>query len=102
MIAAKEAHTFVFLVRGLVMVFCGITFPISVMPGWMQGIARWLPPTYIIQAMRKAMLTGRRVPGCCPELIPLVFFGLFWVAAGFLVFNWMDRRARRIGSIGTY
>lgn len=32
-ITVKEANTFVFLVRGLVMIFCGITFPISVLPG---------------------------------------------------------------------
>ncbi len=101
-ITAKEAHTFVFLVRGLVMVFCGITFPISVMPGWMQGVARWLPPTYVIQGMRKALLAGATPRQMLPELVPLVFFGLFWVIAGFLVFQWMDRRVRRIGSIGTY
>ncbi len=101
-ITAKEAHTFVFLVRGLVMIFCGITFPISVMPVWMQAAARWLPPTYVIQGMRKAMLAGASLTQLLPELLPLLLFGLFWVLAGFLVFQWADRRARRIGSIGTY
>ena len=28
-ITAKEAQNFVFLVRGLVMIFCGITFPVT-------------------------------------------------------------------------
>ena len=69
-ITAKEAHTFVFLVRGLVMIFCGITFPISVVPGWMQGVARWLPPTYVIQGMRKAMLSGAPPGQMLPELAP--------------------------------
>ncbi len=36
-ITAKEAHNFVFMVRGMVMIFCGITFPVSILPGWMQG-----------------------------------------------------------------
>jgi ABC-2 type transport system permease protein len=44
-ITAKEAHNFVFMVRGLVMIFCGVTFPVSLTPGWMQGVARWLPQT---------------------------------------------------------
>jgi ABC-2 type transport system permease protein len=40
-IAAREANAFVFLVRGLVMIFCGITYPIAVPPpGWMQGVAQ--------------------------------------------------------------
>jgi ABC-2 type transport system permease protein len=89
-IAAKEAHTFVFLVRGLVMVFCGITFPISVMPGWMQQAAGWLPPTYIIQGMRKAMLTGP-VSKICFRYYPAGPLGFFF-AAGFLVFNLMHHR----------
>ena len=101
-IAAKEAHTFVFLVRGLVMIFCGITFPIAVMPVWMQKVAFWLPPTHIIQGMRKAMLIGAGFQALLPELIPLAFFGVFWMVTGFLVFRWMDRRARRKGTIGTY
>ena len=101
-ITAKEAHTFVFLVRGLVMIFCGITFPISVMPVWMQSVARWIPPTYVIQGMRKAMLAGASPARLLPELTPLLAFGLFWILTGYLVFRWMDHRARKLGSIGTY
>src|ERR1041385_8079315 len=54
-LAAKEANAFVFLVRGLVMIFCGITYPISVLPGWMQAVAVWLPQTYVIHGMRTAV-----------------------------------------------
>jgi ABC-2 type transport system permease protein len=42
-ITAKEAQNFVFMARGLVMIFCGITFPVSVLPGWMQGIPNGCP-----------------------------------------------------------
>ena len=57
-ITAREANAFVFLVRGLVMIFCGITYPIAVLPGWMQGVAQFLPQTYIIYGFREAMLNG--------------------------------------------
>ncbi len=39
------------------MIFCGITFPIGLLPDWMQSIANWLPQTYIIHAMRTAALS---------------------------------------------
>lgn len=101
-ITAKEANAFVFLVRGLVMVFSGITFPLSVLPGWMQAVSRWLPPTYVIHGMRSALLAGAGFRQLLPDLSALAGFGLFWLVAGYLLFNWMERRARQTGAIGQY
>ncbi|HEY6072340.1 MAG TPA: ABC transporter permease [Anaerolineales bacterium] len=101
-ITAKEANAFVFLVRGLVMIFCGITYPLSVLPGWMQPIAKWLPQTYIIHAIRSASLSRDGFPAIAGDLQALLLFGAFWLTFGYLVFNWMERRARQSGAIGQY
>jgi ABC-2 type transport system permease protein len=101
-LAAKEAHAFVFLVRGLVMIFCGISYPISVLPGWMQSVAAWLPQTYVIHWLRGAALNGAGLSALWPDLWPLLGFGVFWLAAGYAAFVWMNRRTRRTGSLGQY
>ncbi len=101
-ITVKEANAFVFLVRGLVMIFCGITFPISVLPGWMQSVAQWLPPTYAIHGLRQAILAGASFQAVLPDLVSLVGFGATWLIVGYLVFSWMERRARQTGAIGQY
>ena len=101
-ITVKEANAFVFLIRGLVMIFCGITFPISLLPGWMQSFAMWLPPTYLIHGMRAAAFSNAGVTELLPDLIPLVLFGIFWLIFGYFAFIWMERRARRTGAIGQY
>jgi ABC-2 type transport system permease protein len=101
-ITAKEANAFVFLVRGLVMIFCGITFPISILPGWMQSVSKWLPQTYIMHAVRSAALSKEGFPAIQGDLLVLGLSGLFWLAAGYLAFNWMERQARRTGAIGQY
>jgi ABC-2 type transport system permease protein len=101
-ITLKEANAFVFLVRGIVMIFCGITFPISILPDWMRPIANWLPQTYIIHAIRSASLSTEGLPAIRGDLQALALFGIFWLTAGYLVFNWMERRARRTGAIGQY
>jgi ABC-2 type transport system permease protein len=101
-ITAREANAFVFLVRGLVMVFSGVTVPVAFLPGWMQAVAAWLPPTYTIRAMRSAALGAASLPQLLPDLLALALFGLFWLALGYLAFTWMDRRARRTGAIGQY
>jgi len=101
-ITAKEASAFVFLVRGVVMIFCGITFPVLLLPEWMQLVAGWLPQTYMIEAMRMVTLGGADLRAVAPDLAALAGFGVFWLAVGFLVFGWMDRRARQAGTIGQY
>jgi ABC-2 type transport system permease protein len=101
-ITVKEANAFVFLLRGLVMIFCGITFPISLLPGWMQAFARWLPPTYLIHGMRAAAFSNAGINDLLPDLIPLLLFGVFWLVVGYSTFLWMERRARRTGAIGQY
>jgi ABC-2 type transport system permease protein len=101
-ITAREAHAFVFLVRGLVMIFCGVTYPIAMLPGWMQAVTQWLPQTYMIHAMRLAALTPVTLSDLMPDLGPLALFGLFWLVAGYVMFNIMERRARQTGAIGQY
>jgi ABC-2 type transport system permease protein len=101
-ITAREANAIVFLVRGLVMVFSGVTFPVAVLPGWMQSVSALLPPTYVIRAVRAAALGGASLPQLLPDLLALAGFGLFWAAAGVLTFRWMERRARQTGAIGQY
>ena len=101
-ITAKEAHAFVFLVRGLVMIFCGITYPVTLLPEWMRSVTYLLPQTYVIHAMRLAALSPVKLADLMPDILPLIFFGAFWLTAGYVLFNWMERRARQTGSIGQY
>ena len=101
-ITVKEANAFVFLIRGLVMIFCGITFPVAILPDWMQAFANWLPQTYLIHGMRAAAFSNAGVNELMPDLIPLLSFGTFWLIVGYLTFIWMERRARQTGAIGQY
>src|SRR5512141_1141301 len=99
-ITVKEANAFVFLVRGIVMVFCGITYPISVLPNWMRPVSDWLTQTSIIHAIRSASLSTQGFSAIAGDLKMLALFGAFWLTFGYLVFNWMEKRARRTGAIG--
>ena len=101
-ITMKESNAFVFLVRGVVMVFCGITYPIAMLPDWMQSVSKWLPQTYIIHGMRTAALTTAGINGIAFDLQMLMIFGVIWLAVGYLLFNRMERRARQTGAIGQY
>ena len=40
----------------------GAIFPITVLPGWLETIARYIPLTYWLEAMRRALWTDARNP----------------------------------------
>lgn len=101
-ITAKEANAFVFLVRGIVMVFCGITYPLAMLPGWMQSVAQWLPQTYVIHAVRSAALSTEGFAGISNDLKMILIFGAAWLVIGYVMFVIMERRARQTGAIGQY
>lgn len=101
-ITVKEANAFVFLVRGIVMIFCGITYPMAMLPAWMQATAQWLPQTYIIHAVRTASLSTEGFAGISHDLSMILFFGVIWLAIGYVLFVAMERRARKTGAIGQY
>jgi ABC-2 type transport system permease protein len=42
--------------------FVGVFYPLSTLPGWMQSVARLLPPSYIFESMRAA-ISGQSFPG---------------------------------------
>lgn len=101
-ITMKEANAFVFLVRGIVMVFCGITYPMAMLPGWMQSVGEWLPQTYIIHAMRSAALSTDGLAGISHDLTMILIHGAAWLLIGYVMFVFMERRARQTGAIGQY
>jgi ABC-2 type transport system permease protein len=98
----KEANAMVFLVRGVFMIFCGITFPVAVLPGWMQGVASALPLTYAIRDIRAAVLAGATLADLQGDLIVLAIFALVTPALGYGLFYLTERRARRVGDLGQY
>lgn len=98
----KEANAMVFLVRGVFMIFCGMTYPLAVMPDWMQTVAAFLPLTYAIAGVRAVVLNGSSLPELWPLLWPLAVFAVALPLVGWLAFNAMARRARRVGDLGAH
>jgi ABC-2 type transport system permease protein len=98
----KEANALVFLVRGVFMIFCGISFPLAVLPGWMQSVAHWLPLTYAIRAMRAIALGGAGFADVSADLLRLALFGLALPVVGVALFALTERRSRRRGDLGQY
>jgi ABC-2 type transport system permease protein len=98
----KEANAMVFLVRGIFMVFCGITYPLEVLPQWMENVAMVLPLTYAIRDVRAVTLANATYVDILPDLQKLALFALVMPLLGWLTFYFTERRARQSGALGQH
>ena len=98
----REANTMVFFVRGIFMIFCGMTYPLEVMPDWMQKAAAWLPLTYAVRGIRRVALTGATWSDVAPDLLRLAAFAIILPLIGYTAFHLVERRSRQTGVLGQY
>ena len=61
-LTAKHVHGLAEGIPGLFYVFCGVLFPLSVLPGWGQAIGKAIPLTYWFDLTRRLMLPPNAIP----------------------------------------
>lgn len=99
-------------VAGAFYVACGAVFPLDVLPGWAQVIGKLLPPTYWLEAVRRATLgtslalsEGNVISPTMSVfsdgqlLLVLLATTLGLAALSHWFFRRMEARARRLGLI---
>ena len=87
---AKDQETAVMMMTTIMfpmMFLSGVFFPIEQMPWFMQGIAKFLPLTYVADSLRKVMVLGASIPEISSELSILIVFGLVMIAIAVPVFK---------------
>ena len=85
----------------LMLLFCGVNVPLSVLPGWMSAISRCLPLTHGIMAAREvaAGVPLDRVAGLVWTELAI---GAAYAAAGFLLFRLLERESRRSAVLDSF
>jgi len=76
---AKDQETAVMMMTTIMfpmMFLSGVFFPVEQMPWFMQSISKFLPLTYVADALRKVMVLGADIPAITTELSILIVFGV--------------------------
>lgn len=95
----REVNGLVQVVRGLFTVFCGMTYPIVILPQWAQHVAYSLPPTYVIGDFRLVLLRGASLAQVAPDLLILLGSGALLCILAAVAFRATERYARGGGSL---
>jgi len=87
---ARDQETAVMMMTTIMfpmMFLSGVFFPIEQMPWFMQSISKFLPLTYVADALRKVMVLGADIPSLTFELAILIVFGAIMISIAVPVFK---------------
>ena len=84
---------------GLSSVVGGMMYPISVLPVWLQRVARLIPVTYSLEGMRAAILAHASTRELLPSIGGLLLFAALLLPISFAIFSWALRRTKITGTL---
>jgi ABC-2 type transport system permease protein len=97
LISPEKGTQLGFVAQGLMLVVSGVYYPVSVLPGWMQWIAKISPATYALRGNRRQILEGAGLAWA--DVWPLLVIGALSIPIGLLVFRAGERYAKQHGKL---
>jgi ABC-2 type transport system permease protein len=101
-ILVKRGDPFSGPVRQLTLLLSGALYPISILPGWLQGFSKLVPATYGVRATRELVQGDAGLGDVTFEMLVLVAFAVTAMPLAVLVFRRAVTVARRAGTLATY
>jgi len=101
-VLTKRGDPFAIFVAQASTLLAGALFPVSVLPGPLQGMARAVPAFYGLDAMRAAVLGNAGLGDVAGKLLVLAAFAAALLPLAVLAFSRALRAARVTGTLGNY
>jgi ABC-2 type transport system permease protein len=95
----KRGNPAKWFLLGISSVAGGMLFPVSILPDWLQLVARLNPVTYALDAMRAALLGGAGLQAVWRPLLVLLLFAAVLLPVSTAVFAWALRRTKTTGTL---
>jgi len=97
LISPEKGTQLGFVAQGLMLVVSGVYYPVSVLPSWMQWIAKISPATYALRGNRNQILSGSGLAWV--DVWPLLVIGACSIPLGLVVFRAGERYAKQHGKL---
>jgi ABC-2 type transport system permease protein len=99
LISPEKGTQLGFVAQGILLVVSGVYYPVSVLPEWMQWLAKISPATYALDGIRDAIINGAGISAMWPDIWPLILIGIVSVPLGLEVFRRGELYAKRHGKL---
>jgi ABC-2 type transport system permease protein len=97
LISPEKGTQLGFVAQGLMLVVSGVYYPVSVLPDWMQWVAKISPATYALRGNRNQILHGAGLAWA--DVWPLLVIGALSIPIGLVVFRAGERYAKKHGKL---
>jgi ABC-2 type transport system permease protein len=97
LISPEKGTQLGFVAQGLMLVVSGVYYPVSVLPHWMQWVAKISPATYALRGNRNQILHGAGLAWA--DVWPLLVIGSLSIPIGLVVFKAGERYAKKHGKL---
>ena len=97
LISPEKGTQLGFVAQGLMLVVSGVYYPVSVLPHWMQWVAKISPATYALRGNRDQILNGAGLAWA--DVWPLLVIGTLSIPVGLVVFRAGERYAKKHGKL---
>ena len=95
----EKGEQMTFIISSILLLVSGVYYPIEVLPGWMQPLSYISPATYVLEAMRAAILDSEGTIDLLPQLLPMLLIGGVTIPLRMYVFGYFERYAKRTGRL---
>jgi ABC-2 type transport system permease protein len=99
MMSVERGSQMVFVLQSCLLLVSGVYYSTDILPGWMQLISRISPATYVLDAIRRALIDGEGVGQMLPDLWPLLIMAFVFIPIGLWGFGQAERYAKRTGKL---
>jgi ABC-type multidrug transport system permease subunit len=83
-------------------VFSPVRYPLASLPLWGQILGKLLPLTYALIAVRSIILLKQNLAMLYLEVLMLLIIDAVTIFLGFYLFNWMEERTKKSGTISHF
>jgi len=97
LISPEKGAQLGFVAQGLMLVVSGVYYPVTVMPHWMQWVAKVSPATYALRGIRASIVHGAGVAWA--DVWPLLVIAVAAIPLGLAIFNRGERYAKQHGKL---
>jgi ABC-2 type transport system permease protein len=87
------------IVQAFFLLVSGIYYPISVLPKWLQILAKISPATYVLEGMRAALLPETAQSSPTSYVWPLLLMGVIMLPLGIYLFERAEKYTKRTGKL---
>lgn len=98
----KQAHDLAHTLENVFYVLSPVRYPVQSLPSWAQMVSSILPLTYALIAVRSLMLLQYDITAVYYEILFLFIIDMAAIFLGFYLFNWMEEKTKKSGTISHY